>query len=162
MAFALSLWAGRRRCTMTKQRTGSGQIQIWESVTMKMTRCLLMALVFVMSAGCAGLVLFGAGAAAGLAGYKYHEGALSVTYEAPYMKTWDATLAALKDMKLVIKTSKHDLTQGKIEAKRADGSQVNVDLEYKSAKQTQVTIRVGNKDASEAIEKKITEVLFKD
>ena len=135
---------------MTKQRTGSGQIQIWESVTMKVTRCLLMALVLVMSAGCAGIVLFGAGAAAGLAGYKYHEGALSVTYDAPYM---------------VVETSKHDLTQGKIEAKRADGSRVNVNLEYKSAKQTQVTIRVGilgDKDASEAIEKKITEVLFKD
>jgi uncharacterized lipoprotein len=114
--------------------------------------------------GCAPLILFGAGGAAGVAGYKYYEGGLIVIYEAPYMETWDATLVALEQMNLVVERTDHDLTKGTIVAKRVDKSPVSVSLEYKSARETEAVIRVGHlgdEKASEAIKDKIRDVLFK-
>ena len=113
--------------------------------------------------GCAGLVVFGAGTAAGVAGYKYYEGALIIIYEAPYIKTWDATLKAFENMKIPIQEKKQDLNKGKIKGKMSDGSTVTVSLEYKSSEQTEVVIRVGllgNKEASTVIKDNIRRELF--
>ena len=55
---------------------------------------------FLFLAGCSALVLFGAGTAAGIAGYKWYEGALTVIYEAPYIEAWEGTLKALEKMEL--------------------------------------------------------------
>ncbi len=115
-------------------------------------------------AGCAApLVFFGAGTAAGVAGYKYYEGVLNVTYKAAYIDTWDAANRAARDLRLVVTSAKHDLTAGKIVAKRADGDRVTLTLEYKSANETLVRIRVGtlgNKDASGTIAEQIRKELF--
>jgi uncharacterized lipoprotein len=115
-------------------------------------------------AGCpAPLVFFGAGTAAGIVGYKYYEGALEVVYEAPYMETWDATLKALERMNLRVEEKEHDLTKGKIVAKRADNKTVNIKISYQSSKETKVVIRVGvlgDEEASMAIKEEIRKALF--
>ena len=127
-------------------------------------RWLLPALLLVCLSGCAPLVFFGVGTAAGIAGYKYYEGALTVVYQAPYIETWDATLAALKGMNLTIESQEHDLTAGKIKAKRADNEDVRVSLKYKSSNETEAVIRVGlfgDREASHLIKEEIRKILFK-
>ncbi len=124
---------------------------------------LLPVICFLFLAGCGALVVFGVGTAAGVAGYKWYEGALTVIYEAPYIKAWDATLKALEDMELQIQSQKHDLTKGTIKAKLDDDRSLSVSLAYKSAQQTEVVIRVGffgDKDASDVIQENIRKELF--
>ena len=118
---------------------------------------------FLFLTGCGALVVFGAGTAAGVAGYKWYEGALTVIYEAPYIKAWDATLKALEKMESEIQSQKHDLTKGAIKAQLKDKKSVSISLSYKSAQQTEVVIRVGffgDKDASDVIQEDIRKELF--
>ncbi len=117
-----------------------------------------------LTSGCVYLGIFAAGAAAGIAGYKYKNGVLTVIYEAPYISTWDASLKALEEMGLKIQESKHDLTTGQIKALRADGKVVILKIQYQTAKQTQVEIRVGtfgDEQASKIIKEKIRTVLLR-
>ena len=130
---------------------------------MRKTTFLIPVIFSIFLASCGGLVLFGAGTAAGIAGYKWYDGALTVIYEAPYIKAWEATLKALKKMELEIKSQKHDLTKGTIKAEMKDKRSVTVSLAYKSAKQTEVEIRVGffgDKEASDVIQEGIRKELF--
>jgi len=125
-------------------------------------KCMIPILLAILLAGCAPLIIFGAGTAAGVAGYKYYQGALTVVFQAPFMNTWDGTLTALQEMQLEIESSDHDLTSGMIHAKRSDKKEVVVSLSYKSAEETEALIRVGlfgNKDASIAIKDRIAQVL---
>jgi uncharacterized lipoprotein len=116
--------------------------------------------------GCAApIVFFGAGTAAGVVGYKYYEGSLAVIFQSPFMETWDATLKALNQMNIRIESSSHDITSGKIKAKRGDNQRVAVSLNYKSAQETEVVIRVGalgNQNASMAIKEEIRKILVKE
>jgi hypothetical protein len=132
---------------------------------MKKGRYLIGVWLMLFLAGCAApIVYFGAGSAAGIAGYKYYRGSLTVVYEAPYMETWDAALRAIENMDLQVREKKHDLTTGKIVAKRADNKKVHITIEYLSSQETEVVIRVGffgNQDASMAIKEEIRKVLFK-
>jgi hypothetical protein len=130
---------------------------------MRKATLLLPVIFFFFLAGCGALVVFGVGTAAGVAGYKWYEGSLTVIYEAPYIRAWDASLKALEDMKLDIKSQKHDLTKGTIKAEMEDERSVTVSLAYKSAQQTEVEIRVGffgDKDASDVIQESIRKELF--
>jgi len=115
-------------------------------------------------AGCAApLIFFGAGGAAGVAGYKYYEGVFNVTYKARYIDTWHAVNQAAVDLQLAVKSAKHDLIEGKIVAKRADGERVVVSIKYKSAYETDVGIRVGtlgDQEASKIIAEQIRKELF--
>ena len=121
--------------------------------------CVLLCLI---SASCAAVVFLG-GAAAGIAGYKYYEGALEVIYESPFMETWDATLRVLDRMDIKVINMKHDLTSGKISATRSDDKEVNLSFKYRSKEETVVTIRVGilgDERASDAIKEEIRKELF--
>ena len=125
---------------------------------MRKTTFLLPVIFFLFMAGCSALVLVGAGTAAGIAGYKWYEGALTVIYEAPYIEAWEAALKAFEKMELEIKSQKHDLTKGTIKAEMKDKRSVTVSLAYKSAQQTEVEIRVGffgDKAASDVIQEGI-------
>lgn len=120
-------------------------------------------LLLLCTAGCAPIVLLGAGGAAGAAGYKFSQGALLVIYEAPYMETWDATLLALGGMNLKVKKQQHDITRGKIEAQRSDETSVVISMKYRSPEETEVSIRVGvfgDKDTSMLIKEEIRKTLF--
>ena len=115
-----------------------------------------------MSASCAPLVFLG-GAAAGVAGYKYYEGALEVVYESPFMETWDAALRALDRMDMEITDKKHDRTAGKISAMRSDNKEVKLSFKYRSKEETVVSVRVGvlgDERASDAIKEEIRRELF--
>ncbi len=130
-----------------------------------MKRGLLLGITLCCLASCAPLVLFGAGSAAGVAGYKYYQGALTVIYKASYMETWEASMAGLERLNLQILDQKHDLTAGKIKARRADSKPVYVSLRYKSSQETEVVIRVGylgNRDASMLIKEEIRKALLED
>ena len=66
-------------------------------------------------------------------------------------------------MDLLIESSKHDQTSGKIKARRADKVAVSVALEYLSADETEAEIKVGffgDEPASNVIKEKIGRVLF--
>ena len=127
-------------------------------------KCMIASMLcFCFIGGCAPLFLFGAGTAVGVAGYKFYHGTLTVIFQAPFMETWDATLKALKEMNMKISLSEHDMTSGKIVARKADNTPVNISIKYKTFKETEAIIRVGplgDKNASEAIKGKIRAVLF--
>jgi uncharacterized lipoprotein len=115
-----------------------------------------------MSASCAPVVFLG-GAAAGVAGYKYYEGALEVIYESPFMETWDAALKALDRMDIEVTDKKHDLTTGKISAMTSEKEEVKLSFKYRSREETVVSIRVGvfgEESASDAIKEEIRKELF--
>ncbi len=129
---------------------------------MRKIRCLAAVCVLLLLTGCGALLLFGAGTAAGVAGFKYINGTMEVLYASSFIDTWDATIKALPDLGITVKDSKHDLTGGKIEGSRADGQTVKVSLTYKSSKETEVSIRVGiigDEGASTAIRDKIASIL---
>ena len=128
-------------------------------IRMRHMICVLFCL---MSVSCAPVVFLG-GAAAGVAGYKYFEGALEVIYESPFMETWDAALKALDRMDMEVTDKKHDSTTGKISAMASDKNEVKLSFKYKSTEETIVSIRVGlfgDEPASEAIKEGIRKELF--
>jgi len=121
-----------------------------------------LAVTLLMLSACAPLVIFGAGTAAGVAGYKYYDGSLTVVYDASFMDTWKASVRAVEEMRLDGVDSDHDLTKGKIKAERSDGKTVRISVEYKSNRRTEVVIRVGilgDQKASLAIKEKIRRIL---
>jgi hypothetical protein len=124
---------------------------------------LLLPMFCFFNTACTSLVLFGAGAAAGVAGYVFYKGSLTVVYQASYLKTWDATIEVLKEMDLRIVHSEHWTTKGKIVAERSDKKPIYISMEYKSAEETELSIRVGefgDKEASDGIIEKIRKALF--
>jgi|GEM_PF-1247135 len=132
---------------------------------MFLMKCLVPVVVSFSLAACAPLVLVGAGAAVGVLGYKYYQGALTVIYESPYMDTWDATLKALEQMHMKVESSRHDASSGWIVARDPDQKRVSISMEYRSAKETEVVIRagtMGDEQASLAIKEGIRKELFKD
>ena len=131
---------------------------------MKKARCFLILLICFCVSGCASAVLFGAGTVAGIGGYKYYNSPLIVIYQAPYIKTWDSATAALRNMDLIIESSKHNQTSGKIKARRSDKVPVTVALTYVSADETEAVIRIGifgDEAASNVIKESIGKELFK-
>lgn len=138
--------------------------KILTGVRMMKNRVFLLPLTLLLFlTGCGALVVFGAGTAAGVAGYKWYEGALTVIYEAPYIKAWDASLKALEKMGAEIQSQNHDLTKGTIKAELKEKKSVSISLAYKSAQQTEVVIRVGffgDKDASDVVQENIRKELF--
>ena len=123
----------------------------------------LLILCFILTACAAPLIAFGLGTAGGVVAYRYHEGQTIVVYEAPFEKTWDATLVALNQMQMRVESSSHDISSGKITAIRADNKSVYISVKYQSADKTEAKIGVGpvgDKEGSNAIAKKIREVLF--
>lgn len=129
---------------------------------MREKRCLIPLIISLYLAGCTGAAVLG-GAAAGIVGYKFYEGALEVTYQAPYMQTWDAALRVMDRMKLQVRRKEHDLTAGTIEAKRVDKKDVKLHVKYRSSNETDVVIRVGimgDEAAADAIHQEIRKELF--
>lgn len=128
-------------------------------------KCLMLVILYLLLTGCGAAVLFGAGAASGVVGYKYYKGTLNVIFQAPYMETWNASLEAMKQMDIKVERSDHSLVKGKIHAKNTDQESVTISIKYKSEKETEVVIRVGflgDKDASMAIKEMIRKVLFEE
>jgi hypothetical protein len=113
--------------------------------------------------GCAPVVRLDGGTAAGISGYNYSLGKMTVIFQANFMGTWDGTLIALKKMELYVETNEHSLTKGKILAWGSDMTPVKISIAYQSLEETEVAIKVGKlgeKDASVGITEQIRKALF--
>jgi hypothetical protein len=100
--------------------------------------------------GCAALV----GGAAAVGGYKYVQGQYETNYRHPYDQVYDATLASLQENNMPVTSTEKDVAGAKIKAKRADGTDVWLDLKKTGPETTDATIRVGrmgDENASQAI-----------
>jgi hypothetical protein len=107
-----------------------------------------------------GCLLLAAGA--GAATVAYVKGELRTTYAASLNRTWEAILSALKDLRINIYSSKKDATEGDIEATKADGTKVKINLEPAGPDTTSVRIRVGmfgDEEASRVINRQIASKL---
>jgi uncharacterized lipoprotein len=132
-------------------------------VNMRKIICGFALLLSLSFSGCVPMAMV-VGAAAGIGGYKYVEGSMTVIFNAPFKSTWQASLDALEGMNLKIEDKDHGTTSGKIKARRSDDTVITVGMEYMSADQTQATIKVGlfgDEKESNAIKDKIGELLFK-
>jgi hypothetical protein len=119
---------------------------------MKTMRCVLALLLTLAlgASGCAALV----GGAAVAGGYQYVEGQFKTDYRHPYERVYDATLASLQESNMPVSSAEKDVAGAKIKAKRADGTDVWVDLKRTGPEMTDATIRVGylgDENASRAI-----------
>ncbi len=92
--------------------------------------------------GCAVAVL-ATGAGLGAGTYAWLKGELRRTYPATYDAVWNASSDALQSLEMPVVSQQRDALKGTIMAKRADGSDVRVDVKYLTDKTTQVSIRIG-------------------
>lgn len=125
--------------------------------------CLMSVVICVLLLGCAPLVRLDGGTAAGVAGYNYSMGKMTVIFQSNFMDTWDGTLNALQNMQLYVENKEHSLTKGKILAWRTDMTPVKISIEYLSLKETEVAIKVGKlgeQNTSAVITEEIRKVLF--
>lgn len=106
--------------------------------------------------GCVAVV--GAGAGAGTVAYV--RGELQTTYAASFNRTWEASLAALKDLGITVYNTQKDATEGDIEATKADGTKVKINLKPTGSDTTSVKIRVGI-FGDEEVSKTISSQIFK-
>lgn len=129
-----------------------------------MPRKLIAAVVFLslMLSGCAPMAFIG-GAALGVGGYKYYNDALVVIYQAPFEKTWNASLSALEKMDYQIYKINKKLTSGTIKTTGSIKERVTLSLKYVSLEETEVKIRVGlmgDETTPEKIKDKIKDLVF--
>jgi len=95
-----------------------------------------------------------AGAGAGVGTYSYIKGELQATYAEPLQKIWPKTVAAVESLQLTVDSKQMDALGGTINARRADGTEVKVQLKPAGDRSTIVGVRVGifgSKEQSERI-----------
>ncbi len=112
--------------------------------------------------GCAPMAFIG-GAAIGVGGFKYYNGALIVIYQAPFEKTWDASVKALENLNYQIYERQLKMTSGTILTTGTLKERIKISLKYVSLEETEVSIRVGivgDEALSTKIKDKITETVF--
>lgn len=113
-----------------------------------------------MVQGCVAVI--GAGAGAGT--IAYIKGELQTTYAASFNRTWEASLSALKDLGITVYNTQKDATEGDIEATKADGTKVKINLKPTGSDTTSVKIRVGifgDEEVSRTISNQISKRLGK-
>jgi len=111
-----------------------------------------------LTAGCVETVLLGAGAAAAIGTYKWIEGTMEKDYPRPMQETWNATLAAAKDLNLKVATQQYNPMDARIEAIQPPDTNVTVQLLARPNQITTVKVRfgmLGNVDASAYFHRRI-------
>lgn len=101
----------------------------------------VLALVAPMAAG--GCVALAVGAAAGVGTVAYVKGELKSTEEIPLDRAWNATVATIEELEFTTRTMRKDALQGRLVARRADGSDVTIRLDADGSNLTKIGIRVG-------------------
>ena len=99
----------------------------------------LMVSLLALTSGCVLVV----GAAAGVAGYAWVDGEAKATEAASLNRTWDASLAAMKDLEFTVTEKSKDALAGNVTAQTADNKTVKIKLKYISNTSTEIRIRVG-------------------
>ncbi len=109
--------------------------------------------------GCVAAALTGVAAGAAVAGTAaYENGKLTDVHHANLDRTWNATLATVRDMGLQVDSRNKTAKSGTIEAKRTDGTPITITEEPAPNQGTRVTVRVGtmgDRAASEDIQRRI-------
>jgi len=100
------------------------------------------AVLLALGSGCAAVVLGGA-AAAGAGGYAYVKGESKYTEGASLDRTYNATLAAMKDLEFPVTSKSKDMIQASVTAKNASNKTITVHLKKLSDSATEVGVRVG-------------------
>jgi hypothetical protein len=95
-----------------------------------------------LAAGCTAAVL-ATGAGLGVGTYAWIKGELKRTYPANFDAVWKASGDALQALEMPAVSQQRDALKGTVLAKRADGSDVRVEIKYLTDKTTEVGIRVG-------------------
>jgi hypothetical protein len=110
-----------------------------------------------------GCVLAAAGAAAGYGAVEYQDGLYTTAVGATVDRTWRATLAALDQMGMSVKSKTKEATSATIRARTEDGTNVEIELARRTSGDfTRVSVRVGlfgDEGRSKAIVAKIKENL---
>lgn len=121
------------------------------------------ALTAIMLSGCAPFVFLGVGAAAGITGVKYYEGALSVNFKASFDRTWDAAEKTLERRNVILEVRQREMGSGRLSGPDSYGRPVTVSLDYIAPEETKVVIRVGHlgdKDESVVFKEDMRKILF--
>ena len=90
--------------------------------------------------GCVPLLV---GAAAGAGGYAWVRGALVKQFDTPTTKLHEATLRALKNLKLAVQYDKSDRITSTTRSEFSDGKNINIDIRAVTEYSARITIRVG-------------------
>lgn len=123
----------------------------------------LLTFVLITSAGCALFLAAGAGAGVGLGAAEYIRGELKQAYAAPMEKAWNASLAAVEEMKMrATEKSIDNLDQNReIKGKTDEGRDFQINLEVTSKEITTVKVRIGI-FGDEAYSKRIQDAIAKN
>lgn len=103
-----------------------------------------------LCSGCA-LFLLSTGAALGVGAYQWKEGTMEKDYPRPMQPVWHACLDACKTMQLTIEKESYNPLNSYILAKKADGTNVDIQMVARPNDITTVKARfgfMGNKDQS--------------
>ena len=124
---------------------------------------LLVAGIFLITSGCAPLVVGGAAVGSASGTYLWINGEMKTDYYYPFEKVWSAAEKTMADMKAVDVQPDKEIAQGTITAFIND-EKVTFSIKYKSKNQTTVSVRVGvigNKLSSQLLHDKIAENLVR-
>ncbi len=116
--------------------------------------------------GCALFLVAGAGAAMGVGAAQYIGGELKQAYAAPMEKTWNASLAAVEELKMKPSEKSIDNTDQNrvIKGKTQDGRDFQISLEAMAKDVTMVKVRIGvfgDEDYSKKVQEAIAKNLKK-
>ncbi len=126
----------------------------------KLSEIIMITLFLLSNTGCAAFIAAGAGAGVGIGAAEYIRGELKQLYAAPLEKTWEASLAAVKELKLSV--TERSIAQGdrsrQIKGKTPEGKEFKITLEANSPEVTTVLVRIGV-FGDEAYSRKIQEAI---
>jgi uncharacterized protein YceK len=111
----------------------------------------LVLILCLLTSGCAAVIV---GALAGGAAIGYYKGWLVDQVSADVPRTFEASKAALGELKMPIEKARYDMIRGKINSELADGKKVYIRLKATEGGTTEIRVRVGmlgDKDASHRI-----------
>lgn len=104
-----------------------------------------------VNSGCVALLV---GAAAGATGIAYFKGTLEANFDRSVKQIHQASIAALKDLKLIVKDEDLSQHSSKIMGEYDDGTKVQIDIEAFTEKSCKIKIRIGvfgNEEKSQII-----------
>jgi hypothetical protein len=108
----------------------------------KLLITVLMASLLLLTNGCF-LFVVGAAAGAGVAGYAYVDGEEKATVSASMNQTWNASLAAMKDLEFPVTDQAKDALEANLTARNASNTNISIKLKNLSNTSTEIRVRVG-------------------
>lgn len=103
---------------------------------------MMMAALLALGSGCV-LFVAGAAAGAGVAGYAWVNGEIHTTENASLDRTWNAVLAAMKDLEFPVTEQSKDALEASLTARNASNTNISIKLKNLSNNSTEIRIRVG-------------------